>query len=44
MDGWILEDGDESPARDPRVGPDVLPVSRIDRKGERKNLKIENLA
>jgi hypothetical protein len=44
MDGWILEGGDESPARGSRVGPDVLPVSSIDKKGERKKEKIENLA
>jgi hypothetical protein len=42
--GWILESGDESPARGPRVGPNVLPVSSIDKKGERKKEKIENLA
>jgi hypothetical protein len=35
MDGWILEGGDESLARGLRVGPNVLPVSRIDREGEK---------
>jgi hypothetical protein len=43
MDGWILEDGDESPAREPRIQPNVLPVSNgKDKIGERKNLKREN--